>query len=38
MFEGKTIKQAAEQLGICIQTSFRWRHKILSILEQKIYE
>ena len=35
MFEGKTIKQAAEQLGICIQTSFRWRHKILSILEQK---
>lgn len=35
MFNGCSIKKIAEKLNICIQTSFRWRHKILSILEQK---
>ena len=35
MFEGYTIKQIANELKICIQTSFRWRHKILSVLENK---
>lgn len=35
MFDGYTIKQIANELHICIQTSFRWRHKILSVLENK---
>lgn len=35
MFDGYTIKQIANELNICIQTSFRWRHKILSVLENK---
>lgn len=35
MFDGYSIKQIANELKICVQTSFRWRHKILSILEQK---
>jgi transposase-like protein len=35
MFDGYTIKQIANELNICIQTSFRWRHKILSVLESK---
>lgn len=35
MFEGYSIKQIANKLNICIQTSFRWRHKILSVLENK---
>lgn len=35
MFDGYTIKQIANELDICIQTSFRWRHKILSVLENK---
>lgn len=35
MFDGYTIKQIAEELKICIQTSFRWRHKVLSVLENK---
>jgi transposase-like protein/IS1 family transposase len=35
MFDGLTISRCAEKLDICIQTSFRWRHKILKMLEQK---
>lgn len=35
MFDGFSIKDIANELGICIQTSFRWRHKILSVLESK---
>ena len=35
MFDGYTIKQIADELHICIQTSFRWRHKILSVLKNK---
>lgn len=35
MFDGYTIKQIANELKICIQTSFRWRHKVLSVLESK---
>ncbi len=34
MEEGKPIKKIASELGISIQTSFDWRHKILSSLEQ----
>jgi len=28
------IKKIAKELGISIQTSFDWRHKILSLLSQ----
>lgn len=35
MFDGYSIKQIANELKICIQTSFRWRHKILAVLENK---
>lgn len=35
MFEGKSLKQIAEDLHICIQTSFRWRHKIMKVIEDK---
>ncbi len=34
MEQGMSIKKIAKELGICIQTSFDWRHKILSSLEQ----
>ena len=30
------IKKAAIEVGICIQTSFNWRHKILSILSVEV--
>jgi transposase-like protein len=30
------IKKAALEVGICIQTSFDWRHKILSVLNKEI--
>lgn len=32
MEQGMSLKAIAEELGICIQTSFNWRHKILSSL------
>ena len=32
MEEGKSIKKTAKEVGVCIQTSFNWRHKILSSL------
>ena len=34
MEQGMPIKKIAKKLGISIQTSFDWRHKILSSLEQ----
>lgn len=34
MEQGMPIKKIAKELGISIQTSFDWRHKILSSLEQ----
>ncbi len=34
MEQGKSIKKIAEELEISIQTSFDWRHKILSSLSQ----
>ncbi len=34
MEQGMPIKKIATELGISIQTSFDWRHKILSSLEQ----
>ena len=35
MFEGHSIKAIAEMLKITERTSFKWRHKILSVLEKK---
>ena len=34
MLMGYSIKKCAEQTKICIQTSFDWRHKVLSAFEQ----
>lgn len=34
MEKGMSLKAISEELDICIQTSFDWRHKILSSLEQ----
>ena len=34
MEQGKPIKVIAKEIGISIQTSFDWRHKILSTLDQ----
>ena len=34
MEKGMSIKKIAKELDICIQTSFDWRHKILSSLAQ----
>ncbi|MFO0323356.1 MAG: IS1595 family transposase [Bacteroidota bacterium] len=31
-----SIKKAALEVGICIQTSFDWRHKILSVLNKEV--
>tara|TARA_B100000508_G_scaffold140933_1_gene144360 strand:- start:1066 stop:1779 length:714 start_codon:yes stop_codon:yes gene_type:complete len=33
MEQGMPIKKIAKEIGICIQTSFDWRHKILSSLD-----
>lgn len=33
MFEGHSITQCAELTGICTQTSFDWRHKVLGSLQ-----
>ncbi len=38
MEKGMSIAKIAEELEICIQTSFDWRHKILSSLEQFVPE
>jgi transposase-like protein len=34
MEQGMSIKKIAEEIGISIQTSFDWRHKVLSSLSQ----
>jgi hypothetical protein len=34
MLMGYSIKKCAEQTKICVQTSFDWRHKVLSAFEQ----
>ena len=34
MLMGYSIKKCAAQTGVCIQTSFDWRHKVLSAFEQ----
>lgn len=34
MLMGYSIKKCAEQTGVCIQTSFDWRHKVLSSFNQ----
>ena len=36
MLMGLSIKKCADQTGICVQTSFAWRHKILSAFEQAV--
>ena len=33
MFEGESIKKCAKLTGVCIQTSFDWRHKILASMQ-----
>jgi transposase-like protein len=33
MLEGKSLRACAEEVGICLKTSFLWRHRILSALE-----
>jgi transposase-like protein len=38
MFEGKSLIKCAEQIGISKQTSFNWRHKILSRLRHEAPE
>lgn len=38
MQQGMSIKKTAKEIGICIQTSFDWRHKILSVLNQAVPE
>ncbi len=34
MLMGYSIKKCAEQTKVCVQTSFDWRHKVLSAFEQ----
>lgn len=36
MQQGLSIKKTAKEIGICIQTSFDWRHKILSVLNKDV--
>lgn len=36
MQQGMSIKKTAKEIGVCIQTSFDWRHKILSVLNKKV--
>jgi len=38
MQQGMSIKKTAKEIGICIQTSFDWRHKILSVLNKEVPE
>jgi transposase-like protein len=38
MEQGYSIKRAAKELGICVQTSFDWRHKILASLQTTLPE
>lgn len=34
MFEFKSLKKISKELNICIQTSFKWRHKILTLINK----
>ena len=34
MFDGLTLRNAAKCCGITLSTSFRWRHKLLSMPER----
>lgn len=34
MEQGLSLRKCAEQVGICLQTAFEWRHKILHALTQ----
>jgi transposase-like protein/IS1 family transposase len=36
MEQGYSIKRAAKELGIAVQTSFNWRHKILASLQSTL--
>ena len=38
MQQGMSNKKTAKEIGICIQTSFDWRHKILSVLNKEVPE
>lgn len=38
MLMGLSIEKCAKQTGICVQTSFDWRHKILAAFEQSVPE
>ena len=38
MQQGMSIKKTAKEIGVCIQTSFDWRHKILSVLNKEVPE
>ncbi len=33
MLEGKSLRACANEVGICLKTSFTWRHKILAALK-----
>ena len=32
MLEGKSLRACADEVGICLKTSFEWRHKILAAI------
>lgn len=34
MLEGKTLQECAQEVGITLSTSFRWRHVVLAALRQ----
>jgi transposase-like protein len=38
MRQGMSIKKTAKEIGVSIQTSFDWRHKILSVLNKEVPE
>jgi transposase-like protein len=38
MQQGMSIKKTAKEIGVSIQTSFDWRHKILSVLNKEVPE
>jgi hypothetical protein len=38
MSEGYSLRKSAEEVGICLQTSFDWRHKILASLNSLVPE
>ena len=33
MFEGKSLRACASEVGISLRTSFNWRHKILAAIK-----